>query len=98
MVTWLRQHKETLLQITCGEISDIKMENGTLLATTSDLYTYNRIMQPENLDRIKKALLAQGLTGSFRLTLEKSAEEKISDDLSKLKKFFGLEAEVKNEN
>ena len=89
VVTWLRQNKETLLQITCGEIVEIKLENGAILAKTTDQYAYDRIMQPNNLDKIKKALIWQGLNGSFKLALEKSEGDKTEEDLQKLKKIFG---------
>ena len=90
---FLKEHKEVALHVACGDITNVKIENGKLTIFASDSTMFALL---ENGKReIERALSWQGLDLLVEIVQMEKTISKEEEDLNKLQKMFGNKLKIK---
>lgn len=94
VVLFLKEKKHIALQIACGDVTNIKLQDGTLVITTDEKYISKILENVENQKILKDALSWQGINAQIEVKRVLKLAELQEMDLNKLK---GLGLDVKIE-
>lgn len=87
VVLYLKEHKKISLYVACGDITDVKIDNGKLLIKASDDFLITVL--EDGKKELENALRWQGLNLELEIVKFKSVSQMRDRDVLKLKKFFG---------
>lgn len=85
IVFYLRQNNYVSLHVVCGGLSEIELENNTLIVNVYDSYIADILEEESNFRAIKKALDWQELNLDLQIKRKKKEIEKYYEDIRKLK-------------
>lgn len=88
LLTRLRESGEAALFVSCGEISDVSVEDGALVARTDKEYISDLISTNENILTIKRALRFLGFNLDFKVVKIVSKDADEISDINFLKEKF----------
>lgn len=94
VVLFLKEKKHIALQIACGDVTNLKLQDGKLVITTDEKYISKILENPENLQILKDALAWQGINAEVEVKRVLKLAELQEADINKLK---GLGLDVKIE-
>lgn len=92
VVLFLKEKKHIALQIACGDVSNLKLENGKLIIITDEKYICKILENTENQKILQDALSWQGINAVVEVKRVYKTAELQEMDLNKLK---GLGLDVK---
>ena len=88
LLTRLRESGEAALFVYCGEILDVALEEGALVARTDKEYISDLISTNENILTIKRALRFLGFNLDFKVVKTASKDADEISDINFLKEKF----------
>ena len=91
---FLKEHKEVALHVACGDITNIKIENGVLTIFVEDMTMLSLLESGKR--EIERALSWQGLDLMVKIEQLEKTISKEEEDLNKLGKLFGNKLRIKN--
>lgn len=87
VVLYLKENKKVALYVACGDITDVKIENNSLVIRSSDDFLVN-VLEDGRRD-IENALRWQGLDLKLEIIKFESLKQKQEKDILKLIRLFG---------
>ena len=87
VVLYLKENKKVALYVACGDITDVKIENNSLIIRSSDDFLVN-VLEDGRRD-IENALRWQGLDLKLEIIKFESLKQKQEKDILKLIRLFG---------
>ena len=87
VVLYLKEHKKISLYVACGDITDVKIEGGTLVIKSSDDFLIS-VLQ-DGTRELENALRWQGLNLEVEIVKFENENQKREKDILKLTKMFG---------
>lgn len=93
VVLFLKEHKEVALHVACGDITNVKIEDGKLTIYASDS-TMLALLESGKRE-IERALSWQGLELLVDIVQIEKTISKEEEDLNKLQKMFGNKLKIK---
>ena len=87
VVLYLKENKKVALYVACGDITDVKIENNSLIIRSSDDFLVN-VLEDGRRD-IENALRWQGLDLKLEIVKFESLKQKQEKDILKLIRLFG---------
>lgn len=87
VVLYLKENKKVALYVACGDITDVKIENDSLIIRSSDDFLVN-VLEDGRRD-IENALRWQGLDLKLEIVKFESLKQKQEKDILKLIRLFG---------
>ena len=88
LLTRLRENGDVALFVSCGEISDVKIEENCLIINTEKDYIYNLLVADENLLSIKRALRFLGIALDVKVQKIAPKDFDVNKDIEFLKEKF----------
>ena len=85
VVLFLKEKKHIALQIACGDVTNLKLDNGKMIITTDEKYISKILENPENQKILKDALSWQGISADVEVRRVLKTSELQEMDLIKLK-------------
>ncbi len=95
IITYLREHHLSALHVACGDVSEVKIENGILIITTDQEYLNSILSKEENKNEINNAIKYFGFNLKIEIVLLDKPSAEIEADLQTLKEYFGEELKIK---
>lgn len=89
VLTRLREINEVALFVSCGEISDIKLEDNTIIIQTDKKYLADLIGNEQNILALKRAMRFLGYEFDLTINMIEGRNEKIEKDIEFLKQKLG---------
>lgn len=86
VVYYLKQNGFNALHVVCGSISDVSIDDRDFVVMISEDYSYNFIMEDNNLSYIKRAFNWQETNLTLNIQKKAKQVDKFSSDIEKLKK------------
>ena len=86
VVLYLKENKKVALYVACGDITDVKIENNSLIIRSSDDFLVN-VLEDGRRD-IENALRWQGLDLKLEIIKFESLKQKQEKDILKLIRLF----------
>lgn len=93
VVLFLKEQRHIALQIACGDIADVKVEDGVLCAVTTEKYLENILNNTQNKQIIQDALRWQGQSLQFEVQRKIKKSELQEQDIMRLKG-LGLDVRI----
>ncbi len=87
VVLYLKEHKKISLYVACGDITDVKIENGKLYIQSSDDFLISVL--DDGKRELENALRWQGLNLEVEIVKFENENQKREKDILKLSKLFG---------
>ena len=87
VVLYLKENKKVALYVACGDITDVKIENNSLIIRSSDDFLVG-VLEDGRRD-IENALRWQGLDLKLVIVKFESLKQKQEKDILKLIRLFG---------
>ena len=95
IITYLREHHLSALHVACGDVSDVKIENGVLVISTDQDYLNSILNKEENREEINNAIKFFGFDLKFEIKLLGKPSAEVEADLQTLREYFGEELKIK---
>lgn len=92
VVLFLKEHKHVALHVACGDITDVKIEDGKLIISTFD-NTVSALLE-DGKREIERALSWQGLDLTVMINKKEELPKATELDEEKLRKMFGNKLKV----
>jgi hypothetical protein len=89
ILTRLREINEAALFVSCGEISDIKFEDNTIIIQTDKKYLADLIGSEQNILALKRAMRFLGYNFDLTINLIEGRNDKVEKDIEFLKQKLG---------
>ena len=89
ILTRLREINEIALFVSCGEVSDIKLENNTINIQTDKKYLADLIGNEQNILALKRAMRFLGYEFDLIINMIEGRNKKIEKDIEFLKQKLG---------
>ena len=89
VITYLRENKNIALQMACGDIIKVEVNDGKFIAHTTEEFNYNMISGDFAKREIEKAFRWFGQTLNFEIVLDERQIDEQKVDIEKLKTMFG---------
>lgn len=89
VITYLRENKNIALQMACGDITKVEVNNGKFVAHTTEEINYNMISGDFAKHEIEKAFRWFGQNLNFEIVLDQRQIDKQNVDIEKLNAMFG---------
>ena len=94
MVLFLREHRQVALHVACGDITDVKIENGKLSVLVHENMLASLLSDGRRA--IENALRWQGLDLNFEVNFQPPREKTPAEqDIEKLQKMAGEYLKIK---
>ena len=84
MVYYLKQNGYSALHVVCGNINDVNIEDNNLIVNVYEDYSYNFIMEGNNINIITRALNWQELRLGLKIVKQEKILDKRLQDIAKL--------------
>lgn len=95
IITYLREHHLSALHVACGDVSDVRIENGLLVISTDQDYLNSILNKEENREEINNAIKFFGFDLKFEIKLLDKPSAEVEADLQTLREYFGEELKIK---
>lgn len=90
---YLKEKRYIALQIACGDIIDVDIQNNTFIINTEEQIMYNVLTNETNKKLLQQALNWQGFNGDIVINKIDSKQDIINRDIEKLKN-FGIDFKI----
>ena len=90
---FLKEHIQIALHVACGDITDVELENNTLIINIEDGMMLNLLTEGKR--EIESALRWQGLDFNVAINVKKIEKSPSEKDIEKLKEIFGEKLKIK---